>query len=195
MECQNVVVKNVSMFPILVKNNLGNVIYTFYPKEERHLCLKEGYTFECLQNSKGVERKVFLGKIELLRLSYDMSGMSYTGPLSISTIPAGKTGFLKIGTPLQYRDDMIFSQKTQLKSFTGGVPWVDIVNYTDTKLYFQDGLGEPSEIFSINPGDKKRYMGRYHYGVNYGTYIKNLDGIYETVQILSPITHLMYGVL
>jgi hypothetical protein len=66
---------------------------------------------------------------------------------------------------------------------------------TDTTLTFQDGKSDSGYTFTMAPYSTYKYKGRYHWGVNYGTYIRNVDGLYAPYQILSPITHLLYGVL
>ena len=187
----NVSIKNVSKYPVLIKDSVGRKVVVLASKENKNLILEENSTFHAIVGASMID----MGRVTLLRLNYDVSGMSAIGPLPNAVLQPQQRGRLIIGKPTEYRDDLIFSQKSSLKSYTGGVPWVDIVNYTNTTLTFQDGLGEPAPTFSIAPGDVYRYKGRYHWGVNYGTYIKNIGGLFDTIQILSPITHLLYGVL
>jgi hypothetical protein len=100
-----------------------------------------------------------------------------------------------VGFPTEYTDDVIWSGRTRLKPYTGGVAWVELMNMTNVPLSFQDGAFENGDVFTMAPYTTYKYKGRNHWGVNYGTYIKNVDGVFAPYQILSPITHLIYGVL
>jgi hypothetical protein len=183
------IVKNHSVYP--VDCIISGVHIFLRPKEMKRMNVQEGDRFQ----AKTPKGKVDLGKITLLRSKKDQAGDSYIGHLEYPYPTSKDIPVLDIGKPLEYLDDQIYSQKASLKSHTGGVPWVDIINMTNASLTFQDGLESPAATFEIPPGERYRYMGRYHWGVNYGTFIKNIDGVYETAQIMSPITHLMYGVL
>lgn len=196
------IVRNASSFPVEKSTpirdprsqKIRRVTEILPPLITRTTTVNEGDEFFAL-TPKG---KISLGLVTLLRLKKDVAADSpgaAIGPLAYAVAKPGSFPRLTIGSPVKYRDAQIFSQKTTLKPFNGGNPWVDIVNVTEIPLTFQDGLGEPSSYFTIQPGEKHRYKGRYHFGINYGTYIKNLDGLFETVQILSPITHLIYGAI
>lgn len=186
-------VYNSSSYLVNLVNKDGSPIVSIQPQQTKTLSgLKEGDTF---LSSIGNGIKVNIGMVTLLRLAADVAGHSYVGPLKDAVAKPNSNIKLTVGSPVHFRDDKIFSQKTTLRAYGGGTPWVDIINFTEVPLTFQDGLKEPSKSFVIQPGDKYRYEGRYHWGVSYGTYIKNLEGIFSTTQINSPITHLIYGVL
>ncbi len=140
-------------------------------------------------------RVVSMGRVGLLRQTSDQAGWNHVGHITNSVLGNNETGVLKIGQPVEFRDDKIFCQKTSLKSYTGGVPWVEIVNMTNIPLTFYTGKTYPAPCFTVESGDKYRYEGRYHWGVNYGTWMVNKESVFAPVQINSPITHLIYGVL
>jgi hypothetical protein len=140
-------------------------------------------------------RIVSMGTVGLLREKSDQAGWNHVGHVTNSVLGSHQTGMLKIGQPVEFRDDKIFCQKTSLKSYTGGVPWVDVVNMTNISLSFYTGKTYTAPCFTVQPGDRYRYEGRYHWGVNYGTWMANKESVFAPVQINSPITHLIYGVL
>jgi hypothetical protein len=181
-----VVVQNESAYPIVYSSQNvqpGKMVVDSIPLETKFYAkLPDG-------------KMVSMGTVFLLREAKSVALENHVGPPVDSVLPKGKTGIIKLGVPLQYTDMGIYSQKTTLRSYTGGVPWVDIVNMTNVILTFFDGKQYPAPSFTVKPGDSYRYKGRYHWGVNYGTWITNLEGIFCPAQILGPITHLMYGVL
>jgi hypothetical protein len=198
---QTVLVKNTSSFPILLTTHqqdamryevLSTTRLKLTPLKEAQAQINLGDVFYA-QLPDG--KQVVLGVVGLLRTQSDQAGWNYCGHVEDATLQPGTKGILKVGTPTQYRDDNIFAQKTTLRTHMGGVPWVDIVNETNVPLTFYDGPTYPAPSFTVNPGDTYRYKGRASYGVNYGTYISNLEGLFDKVQVLSPITHLLYGVL
>jgi len=198
---QSVVVKNTSSFPILLTTHHQDAMryeaisvtrLKLTPLREAEAQINPGDVFYAqLPDGKLVN----IGIVGVLRSQKDQAGWNHVGHIVDATLQPGRREVLKVGTPTQYRDDNIFSQKTTLRTHMGGVPWVDIVNETNVPLTFYDGPTYPAPIFVVMPGDTYRYKGRYFWGCQYGTYIQNVEGIFDKVQILSPITHLLYGVL
>jgi hypothetical protein len=188
----NVVVKNTSSYPVhLIQKGDTAASLTLSPKTQKDAIVKEGDVFYAILPDR---TKVNVGVVSLLRMASDVQGMNHVGHVVDATLQKGCKGILKVGTPVQYRDDLIYSQKTTLRSYTGGVPWVDLINMTSVSLTFFDGRISPAPSFTVPPGGTYRYKGRHHFGTNYGTWLTNQEGIFEPAQILSPITHLLYGV-
>lgn len=199
-------VENTSKYPVVVRDESNKEVGTLEPEELKLMRVDDG--------------TAFLGKIDSLHVLLGRYRKASSRKEYV-LLENYQREIIKIGQPLQYISNYSPNKSLDVQK---GIPWVDIYNYTSVPIslvfttrnslvqlsneesgsdidsnsqkkscYFDDCLVR--EIVIVHPGRIRRYNGKYGYGIPYDTYVLNIDGIFSETQILTPITHLIYGVL